>query len=238
MKPIIGVFGQVKADGEHALNYDYVKAISAAGAIPVILTYTESEEDTKAIINMVDGFCFTGGVDVDPARYNEEKHEKCGEVQPMRDALELLAVPHILSSGKPVMGICRGAQLINIALGGTLYQDIPTMIPDCLVHRQTETRYEYSHSTRVLSDTPLAELLGEGEVRINSFHHQSIKDLGDGLVPMALDSDGVVEAVYYKGGSYMMLYQWHPECLCGRDEGEMRLFADFVKAALEFKDNN
>ena len=128
------------------------------------------------------------------------------------------------------MGICRGAQLINVALGGSLYQDIPSEISTDISHRQKESGEISTHEIRILSDTPLMELIGEEKIAVNSFHHQSIKALGEGLEVMAFAEDGIVEAVYFNGENYLIGYQWHPEKLRDTDQYKKLLFNDFIKA--------
>ena len=235
MKSIIGVLAQVDDDGKHALLYDYVKAIYNAGGVPFIITYTEDREALECAVARCDGICFTGGVDVDPQYYGEAALPECGAIQPMRDTLELLVAHIALASGKPILGICRGAQLMNVAMGGSLYQDIVTQWEGVIPHAQTD-RNGYFHSARVLNGTPLADLAGGGVIEINSFHHQALKRLAPGLQPMAYAPDGIVEAVYGTGEQYIRLYQWHPERLVGCDGIARRIFEDFILEAE--KENN
>lgn len=230
MKPVIGVFTTVYNDGMHSIFTEYIESLAAAGGLPLIITYTDDNDSIRQLSELCDGFCFTGGVDIHPSYYGEEMLPECGDVQDKRDSLEMRAFPAVLASGKPILGICRGAQLVNVALGGTLYQDIPSQLGESFPHRQTEARLEHSHYARVLGDTPLAKLLGEGRVQINSFHHQAIKQLGEGLAVMAFADDGVVEAAYGVGEQYIRLYQWHPERLAHSDDGERALFEDFIRA--------
>ena len=229
-KPVIGVFAVVEDDGTHKIFKEYVESLDAAGGLPLIATYTDDNDSIEQLIELCDGFCFTGGVDIHPSYYGEAMRPECGEVQAKRDSFEMRALRAVLASGKPVMGICRGAQVVNVALGGALYQDIPSQLGEAFPHKQAEARLEHSHYVNVLGDTPLAKLLGEGRVRINSFHHQAIKRLGDGLAVMALADDGVVEAAYGTGEQYIRLYQWHPERLTHSDECERELFTDFICA--------
>lgn len=230
MKPLIGVFGTVDNDGTHMLFKEYIESINAAGGLAVIVAYTESEESLRQLAKICDGFCFTGGVDIHPGYYGEELLPECGEVHHRRDSLEMRAFPIVLASGKPILGICRGAQLVNVALGGTLYQDIPSQLGESFPHRQTESRYEYSHCARITPDTPLSELVLEEIIKVNSFHHQAIKRLGEGLCVMAVADDGIIEAAYGDGDSYIRLYQWHPERLAYSDECAKRIFSDFISA--------
>jgi putative glutamine amidotransferase len=133
-----------------------------------------------------------------------------------------------METEKPVLGICRGAQLINIALGGTLYQDLPTELPTEISHRQTEPKFSPAHSVKILADTPLYDLVQKDRMTANSFHHQAVKTLGKGLELMALADDGVVEAFYLPGERYLRAYQWHPERLFAIDSDNRLLFEDFT----------
>lgn len=231
MKPIIGLFPSVDNEGDHSLKALYVEAIEQAGGVPLIIPYLADKSDISYFIEICDGFCFTGGIDIDPARYGEEIDPLCGEISASRDEMELAYMQPILKSQKPVIGICRGAQVINVALGGTLYQDIPSMLGESFPHRQTEALLEYSHGVNIEVGTPLFELLKTERIRANSFHHQSVKALGDGLRVMARADDGIIEAFYLEGHPYLMAYQWHPERLCARDRSAALIFESFIEAA-------
>lgn len=228
MKPIIGLLAEVDADKKNGLNYSYSAAIEAAGGIAVLLPYTESEATLSDYTALCDGFFFTGGADIDPKHFGEQIHPACGQIYEHRDALELSIFPLALKSGKPILGICRGLQLINVALGGTLYQDLPTEYAVTLSHRQTEPATAPSHGIKILKDTPLHALIGKEYMTGNSFHHQAIQTLGKGLSVTARAEDGVIEAVTYEGDSYLRAYQWHPERLCTSDADNLRLFEEFI----------
>ena len=230
MKPIIGLLAEVDTDKKNGLNYSYSAAIELAGGIPVLLPYTENEETCLDYITLCDGFVFTGGADIDPKHYGEEIKPTCGKIFENRDRFELSAFPLVLNSGKPILGICRGIQLINVALGGTLYQDLPTEYEVMLPHRQTAPVTAPSHGIEILPDTPLHALIGKTQMMGNSVHHQAIKTLGKDLTVTARSEDGVIEAVTYEGHSYLRGYQWHPERLCGFDEDNLTLIVEFIEA--------
>ena len=236
MKPLIGVFATIEDDGTQSIAREYIEALGSAGAIPLLVAYTEDKADIRELVSELDGFCLSGGLDVDPVHYGESAGFDSVEIHKRRDAFELLAIPELIASGKPILGICRGAQVMNVALGGSLYQDLPSQL-GIEGHRQTGGRYEASHEATVLEGTPLAELIGAGRIRINSFHHQAIKRLGDGLCTMAVSDDGVIEAVYREGEQYVRLYQWHPERLIGSDAAERAIFSDFAEACKRLKNN-
>ena len=139
-------------------------------------------------------------------------------------------VQRVLAAQKPILVICRGAQLVNVALGGTLYQDIPTEMQTTLLHRQSEPKFSPSHAVRVIEHTPLMELVGKEWLEANSFHHQAIKHLGKGLAVMAVAEDGIIEAVYATGASYLRAYQWHPERLYDTHWQHRLVFDDFINA--------
>ena len=231
MIPVIAILGTVDDDKTVTLLNTYARAIEASGGLPFIIPYTESEAQIKEYVTRCDGVLFSGGCDIEPKKFGEETLPTCGNIQLYRDSLELAFFKEAFKAKKPILGICRGSQLINVALGGTLYQDIPTMIPSEIPHRQKEARSLPSHSVKILSDTPLMELIGKERMVANSFHHQAIKALGDGLEVMALADDGIIEAIYHTDYSYLIAYQWHPERLCESNEDNRRIFDDFISAS-------
>ena len=228
MKPIIGVLGRIDDSCTLELLNTYSKALEDSGALPVVIPYTKNEENLDGYVELCDGFLFSGGVDIEPRRFGEETHDTCGVIQLRRDELEFAIFDRALAKKKPMMAICRGIQLVNVALGGSLYQDIPTEIPSEIAHRQKEARHVPSHSVNVISDTPLAALVGKEKMVANSFHHQAIKTLGNGLCPMAKADDGIIEAVYYTGDTFIRGYQWHPERIYTLDEDNKKLFDEFI----------
>ena len=229
MKPIIGILAEVDEDLTTAVKRNYISAVERSGGLPFVLPYVEDDEMLDGIVNACHGFFFTGGKDIDPARYGEVKKNNCGDTQPYRDDLEFRAFKKVFDSGKPILAICRGAQLVNAALGGTLYQDIPTEVNTELIHRQTEGEFEYSHEVNIKADTPLYMLVRAERIKANSFHHQAIKKLGNGLEVMATADDGIIEAVYHTGDQYIRAYQWHPERLFDKDEYNRGIFDDFIR---------
>ena len=230
MTPIIAILGPVDDEGTVNLLNTYSGAIESAGGLPIVIPYTDNEETLMKYAELCDGFLFSGGCDIEPSRFGEQTKETCGNIQKRRDYLEFTIFRMVFEKKKPIMAICRGIQVINVALGGTLYQDIPTEIPSEIPHRQKEPRTEPSHEVKILSDTPLMELIGKERMPANSFHHQAIKALGKGLEVMALADDGVIEAVYYNGENYILGYQWHPERLSKFENGNRTLFDDFINA--------
>ena len=202
---------------------NYVDAIRELGA-------EATASYLPAVDTNYDGLILCGGNDIDPERYSETVNGAVN-IDFQRDEVELALLKAYVDAGKPILGICRGAQVINVALGGTLYQDIPTEIKTDILHRQSEPRNMPSHSVSILADTPLMELIGKERRTANSFHHQAIKALGEGLLVMALADDAIIEAVYHNDYPYLLAYQWHPERLCDTDTDNMKIFVSFIKAA-------
>ena len=229
MKPIIAIIAGVDDEFISQVQPLYVSALESAGAIPIVLPYVWKQETVDLHVSICDGFLFAGGPDVHPKRYGEEVKDGCGAIRERRDELEFMAFDAIYKSKKPILAICRGSQLVNIALGGTLYQDIPTAIKTDILHKQTEPKNCSSHEVNVVEGTPLFALVGKERMVANSFHHQAIKQLGKGLSIMATADDGIIEAVY-STEQYIAAYQWHPERLVDISEDNRAIFDDFIKA--------
>jgi putative glutamine amidotransferase len=176
---------------------------------------------------------FSGGADVDPKRYGEEAKDTCAKIQYLRDELEFTALKIALEKNKPILAICRGSQLLNAFLGGTLYQDIPTERPSEISHKQDEPYSSPSHLIKINENTPLGALIGANTMLGNSMHHQAIKKLASGLEVMAVADDGLIEATYLPGYRYLRAYQWHPERLVEVNEHNKMIIEDFIAACRE-----
>ena len=235
MSLIIAILAQVDDDKNTKLAAAYTEAIEKSGGVPLIFPYTEDEETVDRLTELCDGFLFSGGADIEPSLYGEQRSPHCGESQGYRDSLELRVFAKVFEAGKPIMGICRGAQLINVALGGTLYQDIPTELDTKIPHSQSEGKNMPSHSVVIKHGTPLYGIVGKSQMPANSFHHQALKHLGKGLSVMAESIDGVIEAVYHTGARYLRAYQWHPERLYESSTENKVLFDDFLNAVRKTK---
>lgn len=231
MKPIIGLFVTVDNNKITNANFTYSRAVTELGGTPIVMPYSSDDADLDNFISLCDGFLFSGGKDVEPKRFNEEQLNDSLVIHYYRDDLEFKAFDKIIATNKPILGICRGAQVINVGLGGTLYQDIPTQIPSKISHRQTEGQNEYSHDIIVVKDTPLFKLVDKKDrINGNSFHHQAIKDLGKGLKLMATAEDGVIEGAYLDSDRYLRIYQWHPEKLFDKHDYNNVIIKDFIDA--------
>ena len=230
MVPIIGITPEIAENGNIALRYAYTHAIEEAGGIPFPLPCTEDDALMEELVQICHGFCFSGGEDIDPVRYGEEQLPECGEIAHRRDNFELRLFEKVLPTGKPILGICRGCQIINVALGGTLWQDLPSQMPSGIHHKQLEGQFEHSHCVDLLPGSPLAGITGKARITANSFHHQAAKMLGSGLQVMARADDGIVEGMYLPGHPFLLALQWHPERLCGIDADARALFSSFIHA--------
>ena len=206
-----------------ALNTAYVRALLRVGVIPLAAPPLLDPAHAADALRPTDGLVLTGGEDVHPGRYGAAPHSALGEVDEARDAIELALIGEARAQGKPILAICRGIQVLNVALGGTLYQDLPSERPGPVDHRDQLGR----HALRVAPDTLLAETVVGTTLSVNSRHHQAIRDLAPALVATAWADDGVIEAAEFAtpGGPWMLAVQWHPE-----DLTETALFAGFARA--------
>jgi putative glutamine amidotransferase len=236
-RPLIGIPAASVQDGEYLVtptyrfNGLYAAALAASGADPLVIPLDLPDETLWSIYGRLDGLCLAGGVDVDPAEYGEAPHPKLGHVDAARDRTELALACRALEDDLPVLGICRGIQLLNVAAGGSLVQDIPVQLPDAGKHDYAlaDSPWErITHTVRVQPGSRLAGVLGATQVPTNSFHHQAVKGPGAGLTPVAWAEDGVVEAVEDASRRFVAGVQWHPEGMFRTDPIARRLFAAFV----------
>jgi putative glutamine amidotransferase len=189
----------------------YLDGIWNAGGIPVILPLTSSQEDAATLLMKCDGLLMTGGQDVNPLMYGQTATNQCGEICHERDEMETHFFHQAINQNFPILGICRGLQMINVLLGGTLYQDIPTETDSKVNHRMEAPYDQECHQVRLMPGTALHRLLRGGDMGVNSYHHQAVKDLGAGLEVMAVADDGIVEAVSLPTKKFVWAVQWHPE---------------------------
>ncbi len=234
MKPIIGVAARYEeSTGNYWSRPGYLEGMEEAGAAPVLLPLTEEEALLAQFTELCSGFLFPGGQDLDPALYGEERTERCEAVVPKMDGGERALFRFALASGKPLLGVCRGLQLFNVMLGGTLYQDFPTEQPGSVIHRGKTLDDEVRHPVSVLPDTLLAQVLSAGEIEVNSYHHQGIKKLGKGLQIAAAAPDGLIEAAFLRDHRFALAVQWHPELIYQTDENSRKIFRAFAAACAE-----
>jgi putative glutamine amidotransferase len=234
--PLIGVTTSVtsgRAPERACVNAAYLLAVQQAGGVPVLLPPHLDTRSREALWERLDGLLLTGGGDVDPARYGETPHPSVSEVSGARDALEIDLTLRALERGLPLLAICRGIQVLNVALGGSLWQDIASQAGSAIAHSQTAPRHEPTHLVKVcVKGTRLGPIAAAPEIRVNSFHHQAVRRLGRGLRAVAWAEDDIVEAVDMPGAAGLVLgVQWHPEDLVAHDPAARRLFAALVEAA-------
>lgn len=234
-KPRIGVTPYFNYDsGEEYIPEGYIRGVEHVGGEMVTLHYDTPLEALKDIVDGLDGLIFAGGPDIHPKFFGQEIDPKCGRINLQRDELELKLFECAALRRLPVFGICRGIQLINVAMGGTLIQDVPSVYPGA-VHQQEAARLELWHEVNLVPGTPLAEMYG-GRARLmtNSFHHQALLDVADGLLVNATADEGFAEAVTGTGEQFILGTQWHPEISYKRDENSRILFSCFGNAVEAF----
>ncbi len=231
-KPVIGVTPLVDTEKESLwMLPGYMGGVAQAGGLPIMLPLTDDPQEIRQLAAMCDAFLFTGGHDVSPALYGEEPIPQCAETSPARDAMERLLLEEVLASDKPLLGICRGIQFLNAALGGTLYQDLPAQRPSQVNHHQTPPYDMPVHEVRIEKSSPLGELLQTERMSVNSYHHQAIKETAACLQVMARSTDGLTEAVCLPEKKFVWAVQWHPEFAYRTDDHCRKIFEAFVKSA-------
>lgn len=225
------------------MNQRYFLACTSVGAVPWMVPLLDEDMDTvRAIYDRLDGIFLAGGVDMDPVSYGEDRTEYCGRTDSARDAVELAFAKWALEDGKPVLGVCRGMQVLNVAAGGTLVQD-------CAAQWEKSIKHDYfpgagwardylAHDIQVTPGSRLAQAFGGDTALVNSMHHQGIRRLGTGLKATAVAPDGLIEALEAEDESHFLVgVQWHPEMLIDTDAGTRRLFEDFIEASLQYRDS-
>ena len=242
-RPVIGVSTSElrAAEGAHfahqsepprrmlALGVTYLEAVAHAGGIPMILSPLPGGA-VDDLVDRVDGICLSGGPDMHPAWYGGRDHPALGPTEPEVDAFELDLTRAARARGVPLLAICRGMQVLNVARGGTLLQHLPDDVGERIEHRQPAPASAPTHGVRVEPGSRLCELMGGTEHAVNSFHHQAIDDLAPGLRPVAWSDDGVIEGVEAAWEPFTVGVQWHAECLTGRPENAA-LFEGLVDVA-------
>jgi putative glutamine amidotransferase len=223
------------------MSQRYIRALTSAGALPWMIPLVGDDEDTlRAVYDELDGVFLPGGADIDPASYGQERHPRCDKSDPFRDRVELALARWAIPDHKPVLGVCRGLQLMNLACGGSLYQDLADQFAGAIKHDYFPfggqfARDYLAHEVDVAKGSRLAEIFGAGALKVNSMHHQGIREIGSGLVATAVAPDGLVEGIEAADDSYLVGVQWHPEALTDGDAHSRRLFRSFIEAAGEFR---
>ena len=229
MKPVVGVMPLWDEDKDSIwMLPGYIEGIRAAGGTAVTFPFTDDEEEISRLMELCDGFLFTGGQDVSPEIYGEKPLDGLKDFCSRKDVMERIVLSKAIAQDKPVLGICRGIQFINAALGGTLYQDIKAQYGTKTEHHM-EPPYDVPvHSVYILPDSPLGTLFGTATAQVNSYHHQAVKKLAPSLKAMAYSSDGLVEAAFRPESRFLWAVQWHPEFMYRSDKNSMAIFRAFV----------
>jgi len=227
--PLIGITcAHDLASDRLFISPTYVQGVVEAGGVPVLLA--SSVDMVEHYLSVVDGLLLSGGSDVDPFHFGEDPLPGSGEIAPDRDTFELLLVRRCLAEGVPMLGICRGMQVINIAAGGTIFQDIPTQVPGAMKHKQEAPRWYPTHPVQIALDSLLHSLFVEVPERVNSYHHQAVKTPGRGLRVCATAPDGIIEGIEGESG-FVIGVQWHPDAMWARVPRHLSLFRGLVRAA-------
>ena len=240
MKPIIGITPSLQPNEKQCYLWDaYVDGIVRGGGIPLILPCVCDPESLQRYAEMIDGLLLSGGADIEPIRYGEESldgFEIESPMTPARDVFEVELIRALEVVNKPILGICRGHQMLNVAFGGTLYQDLNVQLPrePKLRHFQASPWPTASHKVQLLPNSKLAKIMGATTLSVNTLHHQAVKEPGDGIVITGRALDGVAESLERPQNRFIVGVQWHPELMVIEDALWLRLFAALVnESAIE-----
>lgn len=234
MRPIIGITCGLN-ENSNSIGSEYISAIEEAGGTPIALTLVKRDECIDDYIRIIDGLLLSGGVDADPILYNEEPHPALGRIDVDRDKVEMQLISKAISIGLPILGICRGIQILNVAAGGTLYQDINSNFNNVLKHRQNAPGYYGTHNIEVRSESRLLRIIGQSKIRVNSFHHQAVKEVAPGFIISAIAHDGVIEGIESINNNFAIGVQFHPELMWQNNPPINALFTEFILEAKTFR---
>lgn len=231
-KPIIGISSSLK-DQVLLVPTDNIQAISDHGGVPIVLPNLQGDE-VESIAQLIDGLLLTGGGDIDPTLFGEEPLQGLGTITPERDNFEIAIIQKMIELNKPILGICRGSQILNIAVGGDMYQDIYSQHEKSLLqHTQLAVRSHASHFVQVNDGTILRNIVQREKLKVNSFHHQAVRRMPKDFQVSALASDGVIEAFESKIHHFVMGVQWHPEnMVTNMDSSSAAIFRAFTQACV------
>ena len=230
-KPMIGIIPLYDQEKEsYWMLPGYMKGIEQAGGIGVMLPLITDEDAIKQLIHNFDGILMTGGQDISPELYHEINFQKCEQLCMDRDKMETILLKEVVKIDKPVLGICRGIQIINATFGGTLYQDIPSEYSTSTSHRMQAPYDRVEHQVTIENNSLLYDILNTSQIGVNSCHHQAIKDLAPSLKVAATSEDGLIEAVYLPNKKFFLALQWHPEFSYLKDTNSQKILKAFINA--------
>lgn len=233
-KPIIGIIPLYDEYKESLwMVPGYMDMLEENGAVPIMFPLTNNEETLKEVYNLCSGILFTGGHDVNPSLYNEEKKETCGKCCIKRDNMEQIILKWTLRDNKSLLGICRGIQLLNALLGGNLYQDLNSEYSLSIDHHQCPPYDKSVHEVDIIKDTMLYDILKTNKINVNSYHHQGIKTLSNSLRATAISTDNLIEGAYVKDKKFILGVQWHPEFNYKKEDSSVKLIQAFIKSTKE-----
>lgn len=231
MKPIIGL-SPLYDDEKQGLwmRPGYLDVVYACGAIPLVLPFDSDAVDVEQMLSICDGLLMTGGADVNPRLYGEDPLPECGPMQPIRDELEYRLLDYAIEADMPILGVCRGSQILNVFLGGSLYQDLASQFEGSINHAMNPPYEIPCHRVMLEEGEPLQVLLQTDALPVNSIHHQAVKRVAPTLVPLARSMDGVIEGVWMPGKRFVWGVQWHPEWFWNIDARQKCIVQAFVNA--------
>lgn len=229
MNPIIGITPSMEG-GKVFLHRSYADAVIRAGGIPLVIPFVTEPDTIRQIASCLDGLLLSGGEDIDPAYFDEEPLPGLGDVCPERDQSEVTLCQYFMKIDKPIFAICRGCQILNVAAGGDIYQDLFTQRQGLIQHIQRAPKSHASHQVQVVEGTQLHRMIGAKSYRVNSFHHQAVRRIAPPFVISATATDGVIEAFESKEHAFIIGVQWHPEGMAQEESISQGLFDSFVRA--------
>ncbi len=238
-KPLIGCTTYRKTSGQIppidilGLMPSYLKAVEAAGGVPVMIPLGLSEDDLQSVVERMDGILLPGGGDIEPSVYQGQRHQTVSDIDEDRDRVELFLARTAVSQQKPLLSICRGMQVLNVALGGSLWEDVELLMPQAMHHEfvNSHPRNHLAHNVTIEADSLLAKQLGSTETAVNSLHHQGVRRLASALRATAVAPDGLIEGIEVIDHPYAVGVQWHPENLIHNAPHMLGLFQGLVEAA-------
>lgn len=236
MRPIIGITPMYDCyERKSFVKFGYQEAIEEAGGLPFLLPVSMNEDVLNQTFNCIDGLVLSGGPDIDPENFNQETYNETGEISPTRDKIEIYLSKKAIENNKPILGICRGCQILNISAGGNIFQDIYTKNINRLKHCQDAPKWYPTHSIQINENSIHYKMFKTKNIRVNSFHHQAVKELGKGFFAAAWSSDDIIEAIEHEFCKFCVGVQYHPELLWEKDESFLKLFIQLVSTAKDSK---